>query len=262
MLEDDTPNLGCISDKIFSVQGRLREHAQFWEEQLEASRFVLDIVKAGYCLPFITYPPPLVARNHKSALEHAKFVKDSIDELVLSHCVQRVVSCPTVCSPLQVVANAKGKLRLVIDLRYLNQFLVKAKFKYEGLNLIPVLFRKGDLVFTFDLKSGYHHVDINEDFQQYLGFSWGEGSCREFYYFRVLPFGLSTACYVFTKLLRPLVKRWRSMGLRAIVYIDDGICASSSMQEAIVNRDAVVSDIESAGIVLNITKSRLHPVHG
>ena len=89
MLEDDTPSLSCISDKCFSVQGRLREHAHFWEEQLEALRFVLDIVKAGYCLPFIAFPPPLVAKNHKSALENAKFVKESIDELVQSRCVQK-----------------------------------------------------------------------------------------------------------------------------------------------------------------------------
>ena len=71
-------------------------------------------------------------------------------------------------------------------------------------------------MFTFDLKSGYHHVDIHEDFQTYLGFSWGEGASRRFYVFRVLPFGLASACYVFTKLLRPLVKRWRGWGCVAL----------------------------------------------
>ena len=45
-------------------------------------------------------------------------------------------------------------------------------------------------------------------------------------------FGLNTACYVVTKFLRPLVKHWRSHGRRAIVYIDDGICATSNVQEA------------------------------
>ena len=36
------------------------------------------------------------------------------------------------------------------------------------------------------------------------------------------------ARYVFIKLLRPLAKQWKSMGLRVIVYIDDGICVSTS----------------------------------
>jgi len=66
-------------------------------------------------------------------------------------------------------------------------------------------------------------VDIHVDSQAYLGFSWGDGVHRKFFVFRVLPFGLATACYVFTKLLRPLVKRWRAMGIRVILYIDDGI---------------------------------------
>ena len=53
--------------------------------------------------------------------------------------------------------------------------------------------------------------------------------------FCVLPFGLSTACYVFTKLLHPLIKKWRSQSLRCIVYIDNGICASESKQHCITS---------------------------
>ena len=67
---------------------------------------------------------------------------------------------------------------------------------------------------------------------------------KKIYLFCVLPFGLSTACYVFTKLLRPLVKHWRSMRLRAIVYIDDSICASTSESEAEKAKDVVVSDLD------------------
>ena len=48
------------------------------------------------------------------------------------------------------------------------------------------------------------------------------------------------------------------MGLRAIVYIDDSICASAS--EAEKAKDVVVSDLDRAGFVLNIMKSQLSPV--
>jgi len=67
-----------------------------------------------------------------------------------------------VCSPLSVVENSTGKLRLVINLRYLNQFLWLDKFKYEDLRTAMLMFQKDDYVFSFDLKSGYHHVDIYE----------------------------------------------------------------------------------------------------
>ena len=86
--------------------------------------------------------------------------------------------CPIVCSPLSVVTNASGK-RLVLDLRYVNQFLPDCKFKYEGLELVPTLFNCGNYFTTFDPKSGYHHVDIHEDSWPYLGFSWNSGHDRE-----------------------------------------------------------------------------------
>ena len=110
MLESDTPLL----DQSPTVQGSLQRHVTFWEKEIKPSEFVLDIVKLGYRLRFISFPQPLLAGNHHSALVHAEFVKDSIQELVQATCVQESLSCPTVCSPLQVVSNAKGKLRLVI----------------------------------------------------------------------------------------------------------------------------------------------------
>ena len=243
-----------------SVQGRLKKCIKFWEEELEASEFVLGIIRSGYRLLFIRLPPPVCMQNHRSALDNASFVSDSIRELLLANCIVECNECPLVCSPLQVVSNAKGKQRLVIDLRYVNQCLVHYKFKYEGLNVIPSLFQRGDFMITFDLKLGYHHVDINRDCWSYLGFSWYEpGGCRQFFMFRVLPFGLSTACYVFTKLLRPLVKYWRAKGRRVIVYIDDGIGAASILQEAVEHSTAIQADLGDAGFVLNMVKSKLDP---
>ena len=212
----------CISggsEAPVSVQGRLKSCVCFWENTLEASDFVLGIIKDGYRLPFIRFPPPVCMGNHQSALENVDFVSNSIRELIQANCVIESDSCPLVCSPLQVVTNAKGKHRLVIDLRYINQYLKQYKFKYEGLNVIASLFHQGDYMFTFDLKSGYHHVDINVDSWPYLGFSSQySGEHRCYFMFRVLPFGLSTA-YVFTKLLRPLVKYWRSKGKRIVITL-------------------------------------------
>ncbi len=78
--------------------------------------------------------------------------------------------------------------------------------------------------------------------------------------FRVLPFGLASACYVFTKLLRPLVRKWRSAGLKAIVYIDDGICSASSFEASVSASEAITSDLRNAGFVLNKEKSHLAPM--
>ena len=102
-----------------------------------------------------------------------------------------------------------------LNLRYVNRFLRKDRFKYEDMRTALMLFEKGDFISTFDLKSGYHHVDINEQSQEFLGFAWQQA----FYVFTVLPFGLSSACYVFTKLLRPLVKLYGGARALGALYL-------------------------------------------
>lgn len=69
---------------------------------------MLDIVTNGYKLPFIAFPQPMIAKNHLSAFKHGKYVEESIGDLVHSRCVRESIVCPTVCSPLLVVENAKG----------------------------------------------------------------------------------------------------------------------------------------------------------
>ena len=84
----------------------------------------------------------------------------AIQELEENRCIVKVQDTPFICSPLSVVANTQGKLQLVVNLRYLNQYLWTDKFKYEDLWVAMLMFQKGNFVFSFDLKSGYHHVDI------------------------------------------------------------------------------------------------------
>ena len=78
-------------------------------------------------------------------------------------------------------------------------------------------------MFKFDMKSGYHHVDIAYPHQQFLGFAWPlDSSIDRFFCFNVLPFGLSSAPYLFTKLFRPLVRHWRAQGFHFALHLDDG----------------------------------------
>ena len=62
--------------------------------------------------------------------------------------------------------------------------------------------------------------------------------------FAVLPFGLSTGCYIFTKLMRPIVRYWRGRGLKVIVYLDDGIIAVEGESEALNESSRVQQDLQ------------------
>ena len=136
-----TSRSGVGQNSLVLVQGRLRSCVDFWESELKASDFVLGIIRSGYRLPFIRTSPAVCMTNHRSALESAMFITNAIQELLHTNCIVECTECPLVCSPLQVVVSAAGKQRLVIDLRYINQYLRSSKFKYEGLNVLTSLFK-------------------------------------------------------------------------------------------------------------------------
>ena len=190
-----------------------------------------------------------------SALQNSEFVDQCIEELLNSACVKELDTDPHICSPLSLVENSMGKKRLVINLRHLNMFLFKQKFKYEDLRVAMLLFQKGDYLFLFDLKSGYHHVDIAEPHHKYLGFAWK----GRFFAFTVLPFGLCTACYLFTKLMRPLVCYWRGHGLRIVVYLDDGLCAVEGAEAANAVSQSVRHTLEQARFAVHPIKCVWEP---
>ena len=127
------------------VKGRLKSLLNFWVEALDASDFVLDMIRRGYRLPFAQYPSQCFLKNNRSALQHPEFVAKAITELLSNGCiVEHVV--PPFCGK---------KLRLVVDLRHVNNCLVKPRFKYEDLRSLSQVLDEEHWFFTWDLKSGY-----------------------------------------------------------------------------------------------------------
>ena len=53
-----------------------------------------------------------------------------------------------------------------------------------------------------------------------------------YFVFTVLVFDLSSAPYVFTRILKVLIKHWRSLGMRIFAFIDDGFGGGRSFDEA------------------------------
>ena len=78
--------------------------------------------------------------------------------------------------------------------------------------------------------------------------------------FICLPFGLSSAPRVFTKVLKPFVGSIRNKGIKLVIYLDDMAIISSSrelsFQEAAI---IVVQMLESLGFIINKEKSVLIP---
>lgn len=113
----------CAGTTNTKVKDRIRGAIEFWSNTLNASNFVLNMIQEGYRLPFRDYPCQCFLRNNLSALRHKEFVAQAIIELLDNDCVVEHTQPPYCVNPL-TVAEGK-KLRLVIDLRHVNDYLVK-----------------------------------------------------------------------------------------------------------------------------------------
>ena len=240
------------------VKGSLRRNIEFWKS-IGTSRFILSVISEGYCLPFDSTPGNVMFRNNRSSLNHCEFVEEAIGELVSSHRVIEVNKSPWVVNPLTVSIQPNGKKRLILDLRYVNKHLNKQKVKYEDWKVALAYFQKGAYMISFDLKSGYHHVDIHPDFQTFLGFSWKFSDQTKYFIFTVLPFGLSTAPYIFTKVLKPIEKYWRFQGINIALFLDDGWISENDETTCVRLADCVRNDLKKAGLFVNDEKSVWQP---
>ncbi len=239
------------------MRGRLRDKYSFWASFCR-NKLVLTWILTGFPLMFLAGPP--AARwlaNHGSTRTHAEFVRSSIQELVETGTAKPVSFQPHCVLPLGVAERpGTGKLHLILDARYLNEHLHIPAFKYETLTGLHAVLQQNDYMFTVDLKSGYHHVDMHPDSETYLGF-WWEG---QFYVFTQLPFGLAPACWAFTKVTRELLNLWRSEGHRVSGYLDDSIHAHQSASTLRVLQDRILGDFARAGFIISIEKCHLTPL--
>ncbi|XP_065254396.1 centrosomal protein of 192 kDa [Emys orbicularis] len=149
----------------------------------------------------------------------------------------------------------KGGIRPTLDLRGLNQYMVKLKFHVVSLaSIIPSL-DPGDWYAALDLQDAYFHIHIFKGQTRFLHFTVGQ----EHYQFPVLLFGLSTAPRVFTKCMSVVVAYLRRRGVQIFPYLDDWLVKGSSQSQV---RDHVVlllSTSATLGLLVNDTKSTLVP---
>lgn len=149
-----------------------------------------------------------------------------------------------------------GGWRPVIDLSRLNQYVLCPHFKMETLESIRLSLQKGDWVTSLDLKDAYFHILVHRRSRRYLRFCFN----GKVFQFRALPFGLSVSPYVFTRVLKTVLRYIRRSGIRVHAYLDDWIQPSASEALSWLHSRRLLIIILNLGFIPNWEKSELIPV--
>ncbi|XP_042320541.1 uncharacterized protein LOC121929246 [Sceloporus undulatus] len=196
-------------DGVPPVGGRLQGFAPAWERSM-TDRWVLDPVRQGYKLEFHHVPRDLFIPSPKSSdPDQHRLLLEAIDHLVAIQAIEPVpddqkgLGC---YSAFFLVPKKNGSWRAILNLRPVNQFVRKRKFRMETLKSIMDSLQPDNFLSSVDLQDAYLHILIHPSSRHFLHFKYGS----HHFQYRALPFGLSSAPRVFTKVMVALVTHWRT----------------------------------------------------
>ena len=145
--------------------------------------------------------------------------------------------------------------RLIINLRPLNEHLVVPKFRMETPALIREMTLPGMWATSIDLQDAYLHVLAHPSTRKFLRFYCGGRAFQ----FRALPFGLSTAPLLFTKLLDTVSCWAHRRGIHLHRYLDNWLILHPDRDTLCRHTQLLLDQTERLGFLVNRDKSALTP---
>ena len=152
-------------------------------------------------------------------------------------------------SAIVLVRKKDGRLRFCIDLRKLNNRMIKDAYSLPRIESILDSLGGAQIFSTLDLKAGYWQVEMAEECKAYTAFTCGP---LGFYECDTMPFGATNAPATFQRLMHDclgeLNMNW------CIVYLDDIIIFSDTKEEHLKRLEAVFQKLCAAGLKLKPSK--------
>ena len=254
---DSAPLKFCLHPSL-PLGGRLSHFVPFWEG-IAADTWVLSVVKHGYQIDLVS-PPPSMSPRFTRLREGEDVLVQEVAELLDKGAVEVIPPEQPLAmgfySTYFLVPKKDGGIRPILNLKPFNAvFVKKQSFKMETLQAILPTLPLGCWMASLDLKDAYFHVPIHPSHWKLLRFA----IAGAYYQYKVLPFGLSLAPLVFTRVLGAVVSHLRSQGVQLHAYLDDLLVLASDPEQLRLSLMLVMRTLCLAGYTLNLKKSDLAP---
>ena len=183
-------------------------------------------------------------RRHPPA--HTEAIRQHVTDMLEQDVIERTQS--PWASNIVLVKKKDGSLRCCIDYRQLNSLTTKDAYPLPRTDMCLDAMAGARWFSTFDLRSSYHQVVVNPQDSDKTAFICREGQFK----FKTMPFGLCNAGASFQRLMDMVMS-----GLAfevCLVYLDDVILFSSSLDQHFERLRLVLGRISAAGLKLKPSK--------
>lgn len=195
---------------------------------------------------------PVYTKSYRYPYVHRDEVRQQIGSMLEQGIIQPSESAWS--SPIWVVpkkgdASGKIKWRIVIDYRKLNEKTIDDKYPIP--NIADVLDKLGNCQYftTLDLASGFYQVEMSSEDIPKTAFNVEHGH----YEFLRMPMGLKNSPSTFQRVMDNVLKDLQNTV--CLVYLDDIIVFSTSLQEHMLNLRKVFDKLRESNFKIQMNKS-------
>ena len=229
-------------EELHKVQQSLRKHQEVFlrkGQTIGCTRTVTHRIHTTDDIPvnepYRRIPPQLVDE-----------VREHLNDLLKKGVIQESESA--YAAPIVVVRKKTGDIRICNDYRRLNQKVAKDAFPLPRIQESLEALGKAKVFSTLDLASAYHQVEVHPSDRHKTAFTTPFGLFEQVR----MPFGIANAPATFQRLMS---KIFRDDILRILlVYLDDIILYSETVDEHIRDLDTVLTKLQEHGLKLKASK--------
>lgn len=190
---------------------------------------------------------PIVKRSYPVPYAYRERVEEKLRELESQEIISR--SATPYCSPLTFTLKRDGSIRVLLDAREINKYMVseteKPPLQIDVLNS----FHGANYISIVDLNNAYFQIPISSPSRKYTGFTFNGKS----YVYNVLPQGLKTSVGSFSRAMDIILGH--EVRDYCVNYLDDlAIITTGTFNQHLEHLDTVLGKIQEAGLTCNVSK--------
>lgn len=194
---------------------------------------------------------PIHTKSYKYPKVYEEVVQEQIRKLLQDGIIRESISPYT--SPIWVVpkktdSSGQKKFRLVVDYRKLNEKTISDRYPIPEITEILDKLGRATYFSTIDLVSGFHQIQLEDQDVEKTAFSVNTGK----YEFTRMPFGLKNAPATFQRVMDCILREL--LGVCCLVYMDDIIIFSPSLDQHKLDLKKVLKKLEEANLKIQLDK--------